>query len=71
MTQHSVTRNNTKRGLIPHWQPENITFWKSNGQYIARRNLWISIFCLLLAYCVWMLFSALAINLNHIGFTFS
>ncbi len=32
-------------------------------QRIASRNLWISVPCLLLAFCVWMLFSAVAVNL--------
>ncbi|EAM1271190.1 NarK family nitrate/nitrite MFS transporter [Salmonella enterica] len=38
---------------------------------MARRNLWISVSCLLLAFCVWMLFSAVAVNLNKIGFNFT
>ncbi|AJJ63743.1 NarK family nitrate/nitrite MFS transporter [Yersinia aldovae] len=71
MTQTSNVYNNEKGSLLSHWQPENTTFWEQTGQHIAKRNLYISIACLLLAYCVWMLFSALAVNLNHIGFTFS
>ncbi|MDI8841615.1 hypothetical protein MJI69_28015, partial [Salmonella enterica subsp. enterica serovar Anatum] len=39
-------------------------FWENKGKGIARRNLWISVSCLLLAFCVWMLFSAVAVNLN-------
>ena len=27
--------------------------------------------CLLLAFCVWMLFSAVAVNLNKVGFHFT
>ncbi len=38
-------------------------FWQQRGQRIASRNLWISVPCLLLAFCVWMLFSAVAVNL--------
>ncbi|EIK1023542.1 nitrate/nitrite transporter NarU, partial [Salmonella enterica] len=46
-------------------------FWENKGKGIARRNLWISVSCLLLAFCVWMLFSAVAVNLNKIGFNFT
>lgn len=44
---------------------------KNKGKHIARRNLWISVSCLLLAFCVWMLFSAVTVNLNKIGFNFT
>jgi NNP family nitrate/nitrite transporter-like MFS transporter len=37
----------------------------------SRENLWISVACLLLAFCVWMLFSAIAVNLNKVGFNFT
>ncbi|HAF3630896.1 TPA: NarK family nitrate/nitrite MFS transporter [Salmonella enterica] len=53
------------------WRPENPAFWENKGKGIARRNLWISVSCLLLAFCVWMLFSAVAVNLNKIGFNFT
>ncbi|ANI29225.1 nitrate/nitrite transporter NarK [Yersinia entomophaga] len=71
MTQISMSDMKDKGRLITDWRPEDAIFWKLRGQFVARRNLWISIFCLLLAYCVWMLFSALAVNLNHVGFSFS
>ncbi|HHL2499191.1 TPA: NarK family nitrate/nitrite MFS transporter [Yersinia enterocolitica] len=71
MTQTSNTYNNKKDSLLSHWEPEDTTFWELTGQYIAKKNLYISIFCLLLAYCVWMLFSVLAVSLNKIGFTFT
>lgn len=53
------------------WKPENPAFWENKGKHIARRNLWISVSCLLLAFCVWMLFSAVTVNLNKIGFNFT
>ncbi len=31
----------------------------NNAVNVASRNLWISVPCLLLAFCVWMLFSVL------------
>jgi hypothetical protein len=46
-------------------------FWQQRGHRVASRNLWISVPCLLLAFCVWMLFSAVAVNLPKVGFTFT
>ncbi|KNC90452.1 NarK family nitrate/nitrite MFS transporter [Trabulsiella odontotermitis] len=57
--------------LLNSWKPENPEFWENKGKHIARRNLWISVACLLLAFCVWMLFSAVAVNLNKVGFNFT
>ncbi len=57
--------------LLKEWKPENPAFWENKGKSIARRNLWISVACLLLAFCVWMLFSAVAVNLNKVGFNFT
>ncbi|AFJ47083.1 NarK family nitrate/nitrite MFS transporter [Shimwellia blattae] len=65
----STEKNN--RYQLRNWTPENPAFWENEGKYIARRNLWISVACLLLAFCVWMLFSAVAINLNKVGFNFT
>ncbi len=56
---------------IKQWFPEDKLFWLSQGQYIAKRNLWISIPCLLLSFCVWMIFSAVAVNLPKVGFSFT
>ncbi|ELY8591697.1 NarK family nitrate/nitrite MFS transporter [Salmonella enterica] len=68
-----MTRQNENynRYLLSDWRPENPAFWENKGKGIARRNLWISVSCLLLAFCVWMLFSAVAVNLNKIGFNFT
>ncbi|WP_164931407.1 NarK family nitrate/nitrite MFS transporter [Longirhabdus pacifica] len=56
---------------IQDWQPENQTYWEKKGKKVATRNLWISIPALLLSFCVWMLWSAVAVNLNSVGFNFS
>lgn len=61
----------SNNGVIQDWRPEDTRFWQQTGQRIANRNLWISIPCLLLAFCVWMLFSAVAVNLNKVGFNFT
>ncbi|ECD2510848.1 NarK family nitrate/nitrite MFS transporter [Salmonella enterica subsp. enterica serovar Hadar] len=68
-----MTRQNENynRYLLSDWRPENPAFWENKGKGVARRNLWISVSCLLLAFCVWMLFSAVAVNLNKIGFNFT
>ena len=65
--------NNEKENhyLLKDWKPENSAFWENKGKSIATRNLWISVACLLLAFCVWMLFSAVAVNLNKVGFNFT
>lgn len=68
---HSSVPERASGALITDWRPEDSTFWKRNGQRTASRNLWISVPCLLLAFCVWMLFSAVAVNLNKVGFHFT
>ncbi|BDH45007.1 MFS transporter [Salmonella enterica subsp. enterica serovar Choleraesuis] len=59
------------RGVLDKWNPEDTTFWNQGGQRIARRNLWISIPCLLLSFCVWQLFSTVSVNMPHVGFNFT
>ncbi len=67
----ALQNEKNSRYLLRDWKPENPAFWKIKGKHIARRNLWISVSCLLLAFCVWMLFSAVTVNLNKIGFNFT
>lgn len=57
--------------VLNRWEPENATFWQSQGERIAYRNLWISIPALMLAFIVWMLWSVVAVNLDRAGFQFS
>lgn len=75
MTQPSTTKNalikKPLNATIGEWHPEDAPFWLAQGQRIATRNLWISIPCLLLSFCVWMLFSTVAVNLNKVGFHFT
>ncbi len=60
---------------MPHtleeWHPEDPAFWEEKGQRIARRNLWISIPALLLAFSVWMVWSMVVARLPAIGFGFT
>ena len=71
MSQISQQPVQPSAAVIQNWQPENNEFWQQRGKRIANRNLCISVFCLLLAFCVWMLFSAVAVNLNKVGFNFT
>lgn len=71
MTQSTITPGASRQTVIREWRPEDVQFWQKQGRGIAQRNLWISIPCLLLAFCVWMLFSTVAVNLNKVGFHFS
>lgn len=56
---------------IERWDPENPAFWDAEGRRIANRNLWLSIPALLLAFAIWMMFSAVAVSLPRVGFAFS
>ena len=57
--------------VLADWRPEDEAFWSSRGEAIARRNLWISIPALLLAFAVWMVWSAVVVNLPRAGFAYS
>ncbi len=72
----STTPNNQAGSVasgatIDVWEPEDPVFWEQTGKKIAKRNLWVSIPCLLLAFSVWFIWSAVAVNLNSAGFNFS
>lgn len=57
--------------VINHWDPENKKFWDETGKSIAKRNLWLSIPALTLAFAVWMVWSVVVVNLPNVGFKFS
>ena len=61
----------TQRQALDQWNPEDDAFWAAKGQRIATRNLWISVYCLFLAFATWMIFSVVAVNLNSAGFAFT
>ncbi len=58
-------------GAIQDWRPEDRGFWEARGRRIARRNLWISVPCLLLSFAVWMVWSVVVAKLPAVGFAFS
>lgn len=68
---HSSAPERATGAVITEWRPEDPAFWQQRGHRVASRNLWISVPCLLLAFCVWMLFSAVAVNLPKVGFNFT
>ena len=57
--------------IIQDWRPEDKKFWSDTGRAIARRNLWISIPALLLAFAVWMVWSVVVAKLPAVGFKFT
>ena len=60
-----------KAGPIADWRPEEPAFWQATGRPVARRNLWISTYCLLLSFAVWMVWSVVVARLPAIGFDFT
>ncbi|MEQ8965905.1 MAG: NarK family nitrate/nitrite MFS transporter [Azospirillaceae bacterium] len=57
--------------VITDWRPDDEGFWASAGSRVARRNLWISIPALLLAFSVWLVWSVVVAKLPAIGFAYS
>ncbi len=57
--------------LLTDWRPEDPQFWESTGRAIARRNLWISTYCLALAFAVWQIWSIVVAWLPAAGFQFT
>jgi NNP family nitrate/nitrite transporter-like MFS transporter len=57
--------------VLVEWHPEDEAFWSRRGEAIARRNLWISVPALLLAFAVWMVWSAVMVNLPRVGFAYT
>ena len=57
--------------VLSFWNPEDTSFWKTEGKAVATRNLWISIPALLLSFAVWMVWSAVVVNLPNVGFTYT
>lgn len=58
-------------GAIADWAPEDPGYWAAKGRAVARRNLWISIPNLLLAFAIWMVWSVVVAKLPAVGFRFT
>ena len=54
--------------VLTRWNAEDAAFWESEGRAIASRNLWISVPALMLAFAVWMVWSAVVVSLPGVGF---
>jgi MFS transporter, NNP family, nitrate/nitrite transporter len=61
----------TAMSIIHHWNPEDRGFWDGAGRAVATRNLWLSIPALMLAFAVWMVWSAVVVHLPAAGFRYS
>ncbi len=57
--------------VLTDWRPEDPVFWEQTGRRIARRNLWISTYCLALAFAVWQVWSIVVARLPAVGFNFT
>ncbi|GAB4349153.1 MAG: hypothetical protein Kow0026_04310 [Oricola sp.] len=68
---HVAEKHAGLAGVLDDWRPDDEDFWASKGRRIARRNLWISIPALLLAFAVWMVWSVVVAKLPSIGFAYT
>ncbi len=56
---------------LSEWRPDDEAFWRSTGRWIALRNLVLSMPPLLLSFAVWIVWSAVVVELPRIGFNFT
>ena len=68
---HGEKHEGALAGVLTEWNPEDQAFWKGKGRAIARRNLWISVPALLLAFVIWMVWSVVVAKLPAVGFKFT
>jgi MFS transporter, NNP family, nitrate/nitrite transporter len=66
---HAMSKRNS--AWISEWNPEDQTFWKTKGKYIARRNLIWSIFAEHIGFSIWLLWSIVATKLPQAGFHYT
>src|SRR5690606_34023094 len=60
-----------RAGPIADWLPEDPDYWPGGGRAVARRSLWISTYCLMLSFAVWMVWSVVVARLPGLGFAFT
>ena len=60
-----------RRRWLRDWRPDDEAFWRKTGRAIALRNLFFSMPPLLMSFAVWMVWSAVVIELPKIGFRFT
>jgi NNP family nitrate/nitrite transporter-like MFS transporter len=56
---------------IDRWEPEDATFWETEGRRIARKNLIFSIFAEHIGFSIWVLWTIIVINLGNAGIALS
>ncbi|HEX9296430.1 MAG TPA: NarK family nitrate/nitrite MFS transporter [Polyangiaceae bacterium] len=56
---------------IANWNPENETFWETEGRFVARRNLFWSILAEHIGFSVWLMWSIVAPRLPKMGFAYT
>ncbi len=70
MNSHAASPTSGGRVLCD-WRPDDERFWSDGGRRVARRNLWLSIPALLLAFAVWLVWSIIVAKLPAIGFRYA
>lgn len=66
-----LTEGKKSRFKINYWDPEDQEFWEHEGRRHAKRNLFISVPALFLAFVIWQIWSVVATHLNQVGFAFT
>jgi NNP family nitrate/nitrite transporter-like MFS transporter len=69
---NAASQSAPRRGRVLHiWTPDDKAFWEQEGRAVANLNLWISIPALFLAFAVWMVWSAVVVQLPAVGFKYT
>jgi MFS transporter, NNP family, nitrate/nitrite transporter len=71
MSAHQTNPVAPSRTWLPHWEPENQTFWEEGGKRQAWMTLILTTAALTMAFITWFLVSALVVRLPQIGFQFT
>src|ERR1700689_2296358 len=67
----SAPMSTTDTTWISGWNPEDETFWKSQGKAIAKRNLIWSIVAEHIGFSIWLIWSIVATKLPQAGFHYT
>lgn len=65
---HLSTDRSADKSWLHEWDPEDESFWESEGRSIANRTLAVTTFNLILAFAVWFVVSAIVGKLSDVGF---
>ncbi len=55
---------------LEKWEVENESFWKSTGEKIANKNLWLSIPALFLSFATWAMWGVIIKYMKDFGYNF-